>query len=63
MSVETKDIEVGINDGEFCNRNGCEGIIARTNDGSCSCHINPPCSYCTDNNVYCPECDWCSEDN
>lgn len=45
--------------GETCNRNGCEGIIhEHDTDGSCSCHINPPCSHCTTSREYCSECDW-----
>ena len=24
----------------------------------CSCHINPPCSACTDRVLTCPECGW-----
>ncbi len=44
---------------EKCNRDGCEGIIQEKDiDGGCSCHINPPCSYCTEPKNYCSECDW-----
>ena len=52
--------ELGFNEGEVCNRNGCDGIISRLNNGSCSCSTssNPPCSYCTDFDVYCPDCEW-----
>lgn len=53
------DKNVGLVDGEICNRNGCKGIIEiQRPEGSCSCHTNPPCSYCTDANYYCPECEW-----
>lgn len=49
----------GTETGEMCNRNGCTGIIEESpKHGSCSCHINPPCSHCVDDNHYCPECDW-----
>jgi hypothetical protein len=44
--------------GEICNRDGCEGIIQHHQDGCCSCHIHPPCSYCTDDGQYCDTCDW-----
>lgn len=45
--------------GDVCNRNGCDGIIdEHEKDGSCSCHINPPCSYCEHDASYCPKCDW-----
>lgn len=44
---------------EICNRNGCEGIIReKESDYGCSCHINPPCDYCTEPRNYCSECDW-----
>lgn len=45
--------------GEVCNREGCKGIIdEHEKDGSCSCHIHPPCSCCTTDLSYCPECNW-----
>lgn len=25
-------------------------------DSCCSCHINPPCSYCTDQELHCLDC-------
>ena len=49
----------GYSKGEKCNRDGCTGIINEyEKDGSCSCHTNPPCSYCTEPNAYCEECGW-----
>lgn len=45
--------------GDVCNRNGCIGVIAQhEKEGSCSCHINPPCDSCTTAREYCPACDW-----
>jgi hypothetical protein len=45
--------------GETCNRDGCKGVIdEHETDRSCSCHINPPCSYCIESREYCPVCDW-----
>jgi len=56
--------EFGYLEGETCNRNGCNGIIEQySSDSSCSCHINPPCSYCVDDRHYCPECDWHGKDD
>lgn len=53
----------GIVKGEICNRDGCKGIIGEhEKEGSCSCHNNPPCSYCTTDTAYCPECGWESVD-
>ena len=40
--------DLGYFKGEKCNRNGCNGIIdEHEKEGECTCHINPPCSYCT----------------
>lgn len=53
----------GTKKGEMCNRNGCTGIIEEgEKEGCCSCHINPPCSYCTAQTEYCPVCGWSAED-
>lgn len=53
----------GDQEGEVCGRDGCKGVIAlRSIDGCCSCHINPPCGYCTTPKEYCPECDWDAEE-
>jgi hypothetical protein len=49
---------LGTEKGKTCNRNGCTGIIDEEEKRSCSCHINPPCSSCTDDRAYCPECGW-----
>ncbi len=45
---------------EICNRGlFCAGII-EGEEGSCCCSAisNPPCGYCENNRVYCPECGW-----
>jgi hypothetical protein len=55
---------IGLTKGEICNRNGCGGIIdEHPKEGSCSCHINPPCGYCTTDTSYCPVCEWCPDDD
>lgn len=55
-------MEEGVFEGELCNREGCQGIIETTEkDGCCSCHINPPCGYCTTQNEFCEECGWEAE--
>ena len=49
----------GIEKGQVCNRNGCNGTIAEyEKEGGCSCHVSPPCSFCTEDNSYCPLCEW-----
>ncbi|WP_298845617.1 hypothetical protein [uncultured Clostridium sp.] len=56
-------MEEGYFKGETCNREECKGIIQEHDSyGGCSCHINPPCSYCETPREYCPECDWDAED-
>ncbi len=50
---------VGYAKGEVCNRLGCDGILEEHySDGSCSCHINPPCSHCVEAREFCPDCGW-----
>lgn len=57
------EIMEGYSKGETCNRNGCTGIIdEHEKEGSCTCHINPPCSRCTTNAEYCPLCEWEAKD-
>lgn len=56
--------ENGVFNGEKCNRNGCIGIIKEEEKkGCCSCHINPPCSYCTTQTEYCPICGWSADED
>ena len=56
MNTETLGYEAG----EVCNRKGCAGIIGETHmpDGECSCHLYPPCGFCTTPREECPECGW-----
>lgn len=52
-------MEVGYLKGEICGRNGCQGMIEEhPSESCCSCHINPPCSYCTDAREFCSICGW-----
>ena len=56
-------IHRGYEKGEICRRNGCDGIIDEIEkDGCCSCHINPPCGYCTQQAGFCEKCGWEDED-
>ena len=51
---------LGYEVGEVCNRDGCSGTIAETHDpeGGCSCHLHPPCGYCTEPREKCSKCGW-----
>lgn len=57
------EIEIGIEVGQVCNRNKCKGVITEKEiDGGCSCHINPPCSFCETLREKCEECGWDADD-
>lgn len=50
-------MDIGYLKGEKCNRDNCDGIIdEHEKEGGCSCHNNAPCSYCVDDNTFCPKC-------
>ena len=52
-------MEEGYEANDICGRNGCNGVLKQKDiEGGCSCHINPPCSYCETPKEYCPECGW-----
>ena len=50
--------EYGIFDGDTCGRSGCEGLMNRSSDDGCTCHIAPPCSSCTDATYQCSICEF-----
>lgn len=54
----------GVQKGEICNRDKCKGVIEERDHelNGCTCFDNPPCSYCTENLTYCPECGWDSNE-
>lgn len=54
---------IGHEEGEVCNRRGCQGIIAESERRDCSCHISPPCSNCIEDRSYCPDCEWAAKDD
>lgn len=59
----------GDDEGQACNRadgwgNTCKGILEyypEHPESGCSCHSNPPCSYCTDQLLGCTACEWKEE--
>ena len=56
--------EVNYEAGQVCGRRGCKGVIDQhATDSCCSCHINPPCSYCTTPREFCEECGWEAQDD
>jgi len=52
----TKDLE----EGDLCP--GCKGVIHLPPAVDCSCHINPPCSACTSQELVCSLCGMTQED-
>lgn len=49
--VKTKD------EGDNCSMKDCTGTYEYKYDGDgCSCHVNPPCSYCTSSYLECNVC-------
>lgn len=56
--------EVHFEAGQICGRNGCKGVIQQHgSDSGCSCHINPPCGFCTTPREFCEQCGWDAEDD
>jgi len=47
-----------IEEGGPCPEPGCDGTLEFPRVEGCCCHINPPCSACTDNKLTCTECHW-----
>lgn len=48
--------DCGTEEGDVCNRDGCEGIMWLPPVTDCSCHISPPCAQCERNAIVCNEC-------
>ena len=46
----------GTDEGDVCNRDGCEGEMWLPPVLDCSCHVSPPCNRCVTNAVVCKEC-------
>ena len=53
-----KGIIQGTVEGDICNRDGCNGVLAYPPVENCSCHIDPPCGQCIGNLLTCPVCEW-----
>lgn len=43
-------------EGDVCGIDGCDGKLFYPDVKGCSCHISPPCSACTDNQLECKKC-------
>ena len=56
-------MNIGYEEGDICGREGCVGKIAIRPPENCRCHISPPCSECTSNRNYCPDCGWEGSDD
>lgn len=45
-----------LEEGDKCPKSGCGGVLDFIREKACSCHINPPCSACTDAELGCEKC-------
>ena len=53
----------GLEEGHICGRgDACPGVLETAEVEDCSCHIDPPCSACTTDRTFCPECGWQAEE-
>lgn len=48
-------------EGSICPIHGCDGVMQFPPVENCSCHINAPCSACTDNQLTCNVCAYVEE--
>lgn len=55
--------KLGQEEGETCNRNGCDGKMYLPEVEGCTCFNSPPCAACTRNSVQCEECGSTPEDD
>lgn len=58
MEIYTELPSDGIEEGEVCGRNGCDGIIKLPPVEGCTCFNCAPCSQCFNNKLICPTCGW-----
>lgn len=58
---EEAGMKEGIEEGDGCGRNGCDGVMEIEPVKDCSCHIAPPCSACVEARVWCPKCGYVVE--
>jgi len=45
-------------EGDRCSQKDCNGVLEYPEVENCSCHITPPCSACTNQQLVCSECGW-----
>lgn len=53
---------IGTEEGDVCNRDGCEGILEYGKVRGCTCFISPPCFKCVENPLICETCGWSEVD-
>jgi hypothetical protein len=51
-------VNIGFDSGEICGRASCKGEISLREIENCSCHLDAPCSSCTEPRGQCGECGW-----
>ena len=50
------DQPVGMEEGQVCRRNGCDGVIEYVHPKNCRCHRSPPCEECVQRSYQCDTC-------
>jgi hypothetical protein len=50
------DARIGSQEGDRCNRDGCDGRMEWKKPADCSCHLAPPCAACEAAPLICSEC-------
>jgi len=53
--------QIELEEGDDCPKENCEGFLEYPEVMDCSCHISPPCSACTENELTCGTC-WLIEE-
>ncbi|KQI68727.1 hypothetical protein AN189_07460 [Loktanella sp. 3ANDIMAR09] len=56
------DARIGTEEGERCNRQGCDGTMVFEDVEGCSCHINAPCHGHENQQIICDGCGYGPDD-
>jgi hypothetical protein len=58
VDVDHVRVKVNIEEDGPCPRKTCSGTMHFERDGSCRCHISPPCNSCVEAVLTCNRCGW-----
>jgi hypothetical protein len=57
-----KQLSPVIEEGDRCPDSTCKGTLTFQRDGSCSCHVHPPCGACVNSTLTCNVCGWAEDE-